>query len=97
MDFAGPLFGHVFLILIDAHSKWIEVHTLKTIASAATIQKLRVTFAQLGVPETVVTDNGLSFVSKEFEGFLKKNGIAHVTSAPYHPSSNGLAESGPEF
>ena len=92
LDFAGPFLGQMFLILIDAHSKWIEVHPMTTITSMATIQKLRVTFAQLGVPETVVTDNGPSFVSEEFKLFLKKNGIAHVTSAPYHPSSNGLAE-----
>ena len=92
LDFAGPFLGQMFLILIDAHSKWIEVHPMTTITSMATIQKLRVTFAQLGVPETMVTDNGPSFVSEEFKLFLKKNGIAHVTSAPYHPSSNGLAE-----
>ena len=32
------------------------------------------------------------FVSQEFEEFLRKNGISHVMSAPYHPASNGLAE-----
>ena len=40
----------------------------------------------------VVSDNGPSFVSKEFEEFIKRNGIRHVKSAPYHPSTNGLVE-----
>ena len=44
------------------------------------------------LPEIVVTDNGSNFASKEFEDFLKQNGIRHIRTAPYHPASNGLAE-----
>ena len=40
----------------------------------------------------VVTDNGGNYVSEEFEDFLKRNGIRHIRSVPYHPSSNGIAE-----
>ena len=36
--------------------------------------------------------NGRSITSVEFTDFLQRNGIRHVTSAPYHPSTNGLAE-----
>ena len=25
-DFAGPFEGHMILILVDAHSKWMKVH-----------------------------------------------------------------------
>ena len=77
---------------IDSHSKWIEVFPTKLSTSATVIELSRTLFAQLGVPEVVVTDNGSCFVSVEFETFLLKNGIKHITSAPYHPSTNGLAE-----
>ena len=92
MDYAGPFEGHYLLILIDAHSKWIEAYPAKSPSSSVTIELLRTVFAQFGLPETVVSDNGTCFVSEEFRQFLKSNGIKQVTSAPYHPSSNGLAE-----
>ena len=35
---------------------------------------------------------GTQFTSKEFEEFLKLNGIQNYKSAPYHPATNGEAE-----
>ena len=49
-------------------------------------------FAQFGLLEKVITDNGSTFISAEFKQFLHKNGIKHVLSPPYHPATNGLAE-----
>ena len=92
LDYAGPVQGKMYLALIDAHSKWIEAFCTPTATSSAVIQELRTMFARFGLPETIVTDNGTCFVSAEFESFLEGNGIKHVTSAPYHPASNGLAE-----
>ena len=65
---------------------------MSTSTSEATIEKLRIAFSTHGLPEMVVTDNGSNFVSKELEAFLKQNGIRHIKTAPYYPSSNGLAE-----
>ena len=88
LDFAGPVEGKMFLVLIDAHSKWIETF----VTSSVVIGELRSTFSRFGLPEMIVTDNGTRFRSEEFETFLEQNGVKHVTSAPYHPASNGLAE-----
>ena len=87
-----PFQGHYFLVLIDAHSKWIEAFPATSPSSTVTIELLRPVFAQFGTPETVVSDNGSYFVSEDFQLFLKANGIKQITSAPYHPSTNSLAE-----
>ena len=56
------------------------------------MDKIRSIFAVHGLPEVLVTDNGSVFTSAEFELLCARNAIKHVTSSPYHPSTNGLAE-----
>lgn len=93
IDYAGPLNGdNYLLVIIDAYSKWAEVHVTKSTTSTETIKRLRRTFAQEGVPVTLVSDNGPQFVSKEMEGWLRGINCRHVLTPPYHPRSNGLAE-----
>ena len=92
IDFAGPFRNKNFLIVVDAHSKWPEVIPMATTTSTATIRELRRLFASYGLPEQLVSDIGPQLVSDEFQEFLKMNRIKHLRSAPYHPSSNGLAE-----
>ena len=58
----------------------------------ATIEHLRASFARFGLPEVVVTNNVTRFTSSEFQELTQRNNIRHVQTAPYHPSSNGLAE-----
>ena len=92
VDYAGPYKGEMFFVLVDAHSKWLEVHLMKSTTSTATIEKLREIFATHGLPRTVVSDNGPNFSSREFEVFMSQNGIKHIKVSPYHPASNGQAE-----
>ena len=80
----------MFLIVVDSHSKWIEVFSNAT--SAATVRYLRQLIAQFGIPETIISDNGTQLVSAEFKEFHQMNGIRHVQSAPHHPSSKGVGE-----
>ncbi|XP_015265536.1 PREDICTED: uncharacterized protein K02A2.6-like [Gekko japonicus] len=92
MDFAGPVQGQMFLIIVDAWSKWLEVVQMNTTTSAAVIHALRRLFVTHGLPDTLVSDNGPQFVSDEFRQFLADNGIRQITAAPFHPASNGQAE-----
>ena len=88
IDYAGPIRDKMLLIIIDAHSKWIDVHVTTSSTASITIEKLMMTFATHDLPQTIVSDNGPCFTSHEFELFSKANGIV----TPYHPASNGLAE-----
>ena len=92
VDYAGPFLGQKFLILVDAHCKWIEVKTVTNAMSAITIECIRSIFATHGLTEMLVSNNGSVFIRTEFSEFVKHNGIRHVKSAPYHAASNGLAE-----
>lgn len=44
------------------------------------------------LPDVVVTDNGPTFTGELFQEFVKRNGIRHIRTAPFHPASNGLAK-----
>ncbi|UYV71931.1 K02A2.6-like [Cordylochernes scorpioides] len=80
IDLAGPFMERMFLVLVDAYSKWIEIFILRDITRKTIISHLREIFAKFGMPEYLVTDNGRQFVSREFEQFTKMNGIRHTKS-----------------
>ena len=92
IDYAGPFEGRMLLIIVDAHSKFIDAHIVSSATTSATLTKLRQTFSFTGLPHTIVSDNGSCFTSDEFEQFCRANGIKHVRCSSYHPSSNGAAE-----
>ena len=84
----------MFLVVVDAHSRWLEIERMTSTTSEKTIEVLQKLFARYGIPVQLVSDNRSQFTSEEFQQFLKRNGIKHITSAPYHPATNGLAERG---
>ena len=91
-DYVGTFFGKMFLIIYNTYSKWIDAYPVNQPRCEITISKLENTFAIHGLPQILVTNNTLCFTSLKFKEYIKQNGIKHVTSAPYHPSSNGSAE-----
>ncbi|UYV69343.1 K02A2.6-like, partial [Cordylochernes scorpioides] len=92
VDYAGPFHGRTFLIVVDSMSKWPEAIIMDHCTATATVRVLRSLFAVHGLPDQVVSDNGRMFVGHEFQEFLRMNGVRHITSAPYHPQTNGQAE-----
>ena len=92
IDFAGPISGTTYLVVVDAYSKFPEVVKMTSTTSTATVNALRDIFSRYGLPEIMVFDNGPQFIASEFQQFCRKNGIMHRTSAAYKPSTNGQAE-----
>jgi hypothetical protein len=97
MDYAGPLKrtrrgNQYFLVVVDDFSRYIKVFPVVKANGATTIRCLRQVFAEEGVPEEVLTDNGTHFTSGDVDDFLRARGVNHVKSPAYHPASNGMAE-----
>ena len=67
IDFAGPVDGKMYLIVVDAHSKFPEVLKISSTNTSATLIVLRDSFGRNGLPEILVSDNGPQFRPQEFE------------------------------
>ncbi|KAM1971818.1 hypothetical protein ACFX16_018703 [Malus domestica] len=100
INFIGQIYpasskGHTFIIVAtDYFTKWVEASAVKSITSAAVKNFIETKILhRFGVPETIVTDRGPSFISKEVEEFASKYKIKMIQSSPYYPQSNGQAES----
>ena len=81
-----------FLIVVDAFSKYIIVRKLPNSTSAAVCIELCMIVTELGLPNTVRSDNSPFYNSIEFQQFLQCYSITHQTSSPNHPRSNGFVE-----
>ena len=54
VDYAGPILGKMLLIVVDAHSKWIDVEIVNSATAPVTVEKVRKIFATHGLHTTVV-------------------------------------------
>uniref|UniRef100_A0A0N4WFH5 RNA-directed DNA polymerase n=1 Tax=Haemonchus placei TaxID=6290 RepID=A0A0N4WFH5_HAEPC len=90
IDFAGPINGKMYLVVVDSYSKWPEVLDMSSSTVKATLRELKKLFARFENPRVIVSYNGTQFTSKEFQEFCEKQGIEHIRS--FHPQSNGQAE-----
>ena len=81
-----------YLVVVDFYSRWIEIPLMHSTTASTIINHLKSLFSRFGFIEEAYTDNGPQFSSLEFEQFAREFNFKHVTSSPYFPSSNGMAE-----
>lgn len=71
-----------------------EVDFLQDTFSKSVIYKLKGQFAQHGVPDICISDNGPQFTSQEFKRSSKNGEFDHITPSPGFPQSSGKVEQG---
>lgn len=94
IDFFGPLTrsasGNSYILTaIDSFSKFVFLTPLRKATAESTIKALKDRiFAQYGLPECIVSDNGSQFTAEMFKSFLYGLGIKHITTSVAHPNPN---------
>ncbi|XP_039448164.1 uncharacterized protein K02A2.6-like [Culex pipiens pallens] len=66
-------YNRTFLILVDAHSRWVEIIRMNKTKAEEVAQELDTIFATFGFPGSMVSDNGPPFSSQKFSSFCKIN------------------------
>nr|XP_023920168.1 uncharacterized protein LOC112031683 [Quercus suber] len=98
LDIIGPFpratGGRKFvLVAIDYFTKWAEAEALANIRDVE-VKKFvwKNIITRFGVPNTIISDNGLQFDSRAFRDFCGGLGIKNRYSTPSYPQGNGQAE-----
>ena len=93
VDFWGPIHtGEYLLVTVCKQSRWAEVEFVTSTRARAVIPKMDKTFASLGIPVSVSSDNGPPFNSQDFRDFSKYLGFRHERKTPLNPQANAEAE-----
>ena len=97
IDFMGPFppsFGYEYILLaVDYVSKWIEAIATRTCDHKVELKFLKShIFSRFGCPRTIINDNGAHFINAQVKALLRKNGVNHKMSTPYHPQTYGQVE-----
>ena len=98
IDFVGPISppseeGHRYkLTLEDFSTRYPEAVPLKNIDMETVAEALVDIFSRLGVPEEILSDLGMQFVSDCMKEVTRLLSIKQLTTTPYHPMCNGLTE-----
>ena len=97
IDFMGPFpssFGNLYILLaVDYVSKWVEAIPCQNNDHKTVIRFLKENILSLfGTPQVIISDGGSHFCNHPFKALMKKYGVNHKVSTPYHPQTSGQAE-----
>ena len=81
------------LVVVDYVSKWVEAIPTRT-NDHRVVNKFIVNniFSRFGCPKAIISDGGSHFTNSRFRSLIKKYGVQHRVTTPYHPQANGQVE-----
>ena len=97
IDFMGPFpnsdgFEYI-LVAVDYLSRWVEAIPTRTNDHKVVLKFIQQNiFSRFGCPRAILSDGGTHFNNHQFYALLKKNGVHHRVTTPYHPQANGQVE-----
>ena len=81
-----------YLLIVDYYSRFPVLCKMDSTTSRVLVQEMKAVFAELGVPNVIVSDGVPQCTSAEFRDFTKHWQNEHRVSSPGNPQSNGMAE-----
>ena len=80
------------LVVLDYHTKWLETFALRKVTSETVVNCLIEMTTRMGIPEELLIDNGLNFISKTKQKYCEITGIKQIRTSSYHPQTDGMME-----
>jgi hypothetical protein len=80
------------LVVVDNFTKWVEAAPVSMQDSTAAINFIKSIIFCFGVPHSIIIDNGMNFMSKEFKNYCESMGIKLKFASVAHPKMNGQVE-----
>ena len=82
----------LYNIIVDYTSRFPVVCKLSSLTEQHIATQFKQDFSGYGWPETLMSGNGPCCTMEAFINMMKEYGVNHITSSPYYPQSNVLAE-----
>jgi len=97
VDFMGPFpnsNGYEYILMaVDYMSRWVEAIPTRSNDHKVVLKFIQQNiFSRFGCPRAIISDGGSHFNNYHFRTLLKKNGVHHRITTPYHPQANGQVE-----
>ena len=81
-----------YMVAEDLFSRFPVVRQLCRESTKLVLDALKDVFSDFGIPETIISDNGLCYKSQEFNSFCAWFEINHITGASYNHQAHSIVE-----